>query len=76
MFLSSLPPLPGGELPEESASNDEAPKITTRQDRDKIEEATERTHSTSVSTPSASSKGAKKQMKGERILLGDQRGGE
>jgi hypothetical protein len=60
-----------GELPEEYVLDDEAPETTTRQDGDKIEEATEKTDYTSVSPPSISSKGAEKWWQSERILWDD-----
>jgi hypothetical protein len=43
--MSSLPLFlccHNGEIPKESSSNDKAPETTTRQDREEIEEATEK----------------------------------
>jgi hypothetical protein len=51
MVLSTPPPWPEGGLPEESTSDDDVPKNSTRNDGNKIEEATERIDSTSLLLP-------------------------
>jgi hypothetical protein len=58
IFLSSSPPVPeDGELPQESASDNEAPDVDERRDGDEVE-GFERTGSPTSSLPYVNSKGA------------------
>jgi hypothetical protein len=56
-----------GELPEVSASDDEASEATTRQDGDETKEVTDRKNSTGVSPPSANLNNSEKLRKRKHI---------